>query len=287
MFAPSDLDVLVPTRDRPGALSVTLSGLAAQTATGFRVVISDQSETPVGDDPLVAAAIRILSHRERPVELHRHVPPRGMAEQRAFLLGRAERRLVLYLDDDVWLEPQAVEVLLAAMERLRCGFVGYALHGLSYRDDVRPDELTPYEPWNGEVRPERVRRESPAWRRHTLHNAANPLHLAQKTGALKTGAQKAGAEKAGAGDVGWQPYKVAWIGGCVLYDHARLVECGGFDFWRGVPPRHAGEDVVAQLRVMERYGGAGLLPSRAYHLELPTTVTDRRAECYDHVFETT
>lgn len=272
MSAPSDLDVLVPTRDRRGALAVTLSGLAAQTAAGFRVVISDQSKSPVDEDPLVAAAIRILSHRDRPVELHRHVPPRGMAEQRAFLLGRAERRLVLYLDDDVWLEPQAVEVLLAAMERLRCGFVGYALHGLSYRDDVRPDELMPYEPWDGEVRPERVRRETPAWRRHTLHNAANPLHL---------------AEKVGANDVAWQPYKVAWIGGCVLYDRARLVECGGFDFWRGVPPRHAGEDVVAQLRVMERYGGAGLLPSRAYHLELPTTVTDRRAECYDHVFEAT
>ncbi|QYC45654.1 hypothetical protein Nocox_40555 [Nonomuraea coxensis DSM 45129] len=30
---------------------------------------------------------------------------------------------------------------------------------------------------------------------------------------------------------------------------------------------------------------AGLLPSRAYHLELPTTVADRRAECYDHVLE--
>ncbi|GIH69944.1 glycosyltransferase family A protein [Sphaerimonospora thailandensis] len=270
MFAPSDLDVLIPTRDRSGALAVTLSGLAAQTVAGFRVVISDQSGSPVGEDPLVAAATRILSHRGRPVELHRHVPPLGMAEQRAFLLDRADRRLVLYLDDDVWLEPDAVEVLLAAMGRLRCGFVGFALHGLSHRDDVRPHELSPYEAWNGEVRPERVRRETPAWRRYTLHNAANPLHL---------------AERIGDADRGWQPYKVAWIGGCVLYDRTRLTACGGFDFWRRVPPRHAGEDVVAQLRVMERYGGAGLLPSRAYHLELPTTVTDRRAECYDYVFE--
>lgn len=267
MFA--DLDVLIPTRDRPGALAVTLSGLAAQTVTGFRVVISDQSRTPIADDALVTTAIRILDHRQRPVELHRHVPPRGMAEQRAFLLDRAERAFVLYLDDDVWLEPDAVEVLLAAIRRLRCGFVGFALHGLSYRHDVRPDELSPYEAWDGEVRPERVRRGTPAWRRHTLHNAANPLHLA-----LKVGARHAD---------GWRPYKVAWIGGCVLYDRDRLVKCGGFDFWRSVPPRHAGEDVVAQLRVMERYGGAGLLPSRAYHLELPTTVADREAECYDYV----
>ncbi|GAB3909095.1 glycosyltransferase family 2 protein [Microbispora bryophytorum] len=273
MFAPSDLDVLVPTKDRTGALAVTLAGLAAQTVSGFRVVISDQSHEPVADDPLVAAQLRILDHRDRPAAVHRHLPPRGMAEQRAFLLGHAGRRLALYLDDDVWLEPEAIEVLLAAIGELRCGFAGYALHGLSYRDDVRPAELAPYEEWPDGVRPERVRRESPAWQRHTLHNASNPLHLAR--------------EHLGApGPREWRPYKVAWIGGCVLYDRERLLECGGFGFWRSVPPRHAGEDVVAQLRVMERYGGAGLLPSRAYHLELPTTVTDRRAECYDYVFET-
>ncbi|WP_182886568.1 glycosyltransferase family 2 protein [Microbispora sp. H10885] len=272
MFTPSDLDVLVPTRDRPGALAVTLAGLAAQTVPGFRVVISDQSREPVAGDRLVAAQVRILGHRDRPVDVRRHLPARGMAEQRAFLLDRADRRLALYLDDDVWLEPEAIEVLLAAMNGLRCGFVGFALHGLSYRDDVRPAELAPYEEWTGGVRPERVRRESPAWRRWTLHNASNPLHLAQ--------------EHIGApGPREWRPYKVAWIGGCVLYDRERLLECGGFDFWRSVPPRHAGEDVAAQLRVMERYGGAGLLPSRAYHLELPTTITDRGAECYDYVFE--
>jgi glycosyltransferase involved in cell wall biosynthesis len=270
MYGPSDLDVLIPTRDRPAALAVTLAGLAAQTVSGFRVVISDQSGTPVCADPLAAAALRILEHRGQPAELLRHVPARGLAEQRQFLLEQAGRRFALYVDDDVWLEPDAIEVLLSAMGELACGFVGFALHGLSYKDDLRPDELAPYEEWGREVRPERVRRGGSAWRRHTLHNASNPLHLAEKT----------------ASDRPWWAYKVAWIGGCVLYDRARLVECGGFEFWRSVPRRHAGEDVVAELRVMERYGGAGLLPSRAYHLELPTTVVDRSAECYDYVLET-
>ena len=41
MFAPSDLDVLVPTKDRPGALGVTPAGLAARTMAGFHVVISE------------------------------------------------------------------------------------------------------------------------------------------------------------------------------------------------------------------------------------------------------
>jgi hypothetical protein len=46
---------------------------------------------------------------------------------------------------------------------------------------------------------------------------------------------------------------------------------------------HAGEDVVAQWQVMELFGGAGILPSGAVHLESPTTVTDRRVEAYDVV----
>lgn len=58
---------------------------------------------------------------------------------------------------------------------------------------------------------------------------------------------------------------------------------GGFDFWSDVPAEHAGEDVVAQLRVMELAGGAGILPSGAVHLELPTTVPNREVECYDVV----
>lgn len=70
-------------------------------------------------------------------------------------------------------------------------------------------------------------------------------------------------------------YKVAWVGGCVLYDAVKLRAAGGFEFWREVPEEHAGEDVLAQLRVMKRYGGCGLIPSGAYHQEVQTTVTNR------------
>lgn len=42
---------------------------------------------------------------------------------------------------------------------------------------------------------------------------------------------------------------------------------------------------MAQLRVMERHGGAGLLPSPAYHQQLDTTVPQRENEAYDVVLE--
>ena len=71
---------------------------------------------------------------------------------------------------------------------------------------------------------------------------------------------------------------MAWTGGCVLYETAKLRAVGGFSFWAELPPEHAGEDVLAQLRVKEGFGGCGLLPSGAYHQELPTTVPERRLD---------
>jgi hypothetical protein len=37
---------------------------------------------------------------------------------------------------------------------------------------------------------------------------------------------------------------------------------------------------------MRRYGGAGIVPSGAYHLESPTTVTERRMEAWQLLFPT-
>lgn len=266
--APRELDVLIPTRNRVPELAVTLAGLAAQEGTPtFGIAISDQSDrTPAWVSPAVAATVRILRHRGSPVLLERHLPRRGLAEQRAFLLDRSQARYVLYVDDDVWLEPGAVARMLTAIEQLGCGFVGSFVHGLSYDDDVRPSAHKVYEEWTGRPVPERVRPGTPEWDRARLHAAANLLHLTRRLG-LEEGE--------------WRAYKVAWVGGCVLYDRRKLVAAGGFDFWRRVPVPHAGEEVAAQLAVLERYGGAGIVPSGAYHLESPTTVPDRPVQCYD------
>lgn len=253
------LDVLIPTCERPAALAVTLTSLAAQTHRDFRVFISDQSHAC---DPAAArevqAVLRVLgAHGNAPLLL-RHLPRRGMAEQRQFLLDQATAPYVLFLDDDLILEPDVVERMYAAIREDGCGFVGCAVIGLSYIDDVRPEEQA-IEFWEGRVEPERVEPGSPAWERYKLHNAANLYHVQQR--------MPAGCRR---------KYRVAWTGGCVLYDGAALRDTGGFEFWRRLPPEHCGEDVLAQLRVMARYGGCGLLPSGVYHQELPTTVADRR-----------
>ncbi|WP_211489688.1 glycosyltransferase family 2 protein [Georgenia thermotolerans] len=263
------VDVLIPTAGRAGELAVTLAGLAAQDDPPFRVVVSDQSDDGAAlTAPAVTAMARVLRAQGRPVEVLRHVPRRGMAEQRQFLLDRATAAEVLFLDDDVWLEPGMLARLHDALGRLGCGFVGAAVQGLSYLDDDRPHERTVFEPWVGPVRPERIRRGTEGYARWPLHNAANLTHLAGELDLAE-------------GE--WVAYKVAWVGGCVLLRREALLECGGFGFWPRLPEEHAGEDVAAQWRVMERFGGAGILPSGAVHLEAPTTVPRREVDAVEVV----
>jgi len=263
------VDVLVPTCNRPAELAVTLAGLAGQAGPAFRVVVSDQStDTPGWEHPAAAAMVRVLEAQGRPVTLLRHLPRRGLAEHRQFLLDQATAEKCLFLDDDIWLEPGALERLSRALDELGCGFVGMAPQGLSYLDDRRPEQTAGFEAWDGPVVPERIRPGTPGFERWPLHNAANLSHLGADL-SLEPGE--------------WVPYRVAWLGGCVLYRREALNTAGGFSFWTSLPVDHAGEDVVAQWQVMERYGAAGILPSGAVHLESPTTVTDRRVEAYDVV----
>ena len=255
------IDVLIPTYQRPAALAVTLTSLIAQTYRDFRVVISDQTEASnVSDSSEVRAVLRVLQAHGNQVEIYKHLPRRGLAEQRQFLLEQAVAPYALFIDDDLILEPFVLEQMLTALRQEQCGFVGSAVLGLSYINDVRPHQQN-IEFWEGRVQPEVVQPDTPEWERYPLHNAANLYHIQQRLGLTPQTTRT---------------YRVAWVGGCTMYDVAKLREVEGFSFWQELPSSHCGEDVLAQLRVMRRYGGCGLIPSGVYHQELPTTVPDRQ-----------
>jgi len=193
------LDVLIPTFGRPAALAVTLTCLAGQSYPAMRVVASDQSEEAhlVEARGEVNAVRRLLELRGHQTEIHHHLPRRGVAENRSFLLSQTRAPRVLFLDDDLLLDSDVVARLSAALDEERCGFVGSAVIGLSYLHDIRPHEQG-IEFWEGPVVPETVLPGSPAWERYRLHNAANIHHVARRLGISRAGGRK---------------YKVAWVGG--------------------------------------------------------------------------
>jgi glycosyltransferase involved in cell wall biosynthesis len=264
------VDVLIPTYRRRTGLAVVLTSLLGQTFTDFAVIISDQTgeDEAYLDSIEIQTLVRALRWHGHNVTLHRHLPQRGMAEQRQFLLecsakpssGGSPAPYVHYLDDDVLLDPPVMERMLGVLQSEGCGFVGCPAAGLCYLDDIRPYQQH-IELWTGPVRPEPFGGDSIPWERHLVNNAANPLHLEQRL---------VDAEQV-------VRYKVAWIGGAnVLYDRAKLLNVGGFSWWHHLPPEHAGEEVVVQFLLIRKYGGCGILPSGTYHLGLPTMVEDRR-----------
>lgn len=265
-----DLDILVPTCGRPTALAAVLSSLCSQTYSFFRLLVSDQTEgEDVSARPEIKTLLRILRARGNSARIIKHLPKRGIAEQRHFLLKQAQSRYCLFLDDDLFLEADMVERLMKAMREEGCAFVGAAPIGLSYRREVRAREQK-IEFWEGPVRPETILPGGRQWQRHVLHNAANIYHLQSRLGLAPDKQKK---------------YKIAWIGGCILYDRPKLVREGGYGFWSRLPKDHCGEDVLVQLSLMSRYGGCGVIPSGVYHLELPTTLDDRRVNAADALFE--
>ncbi len=261
------VDVLIPTYRRKTGLAVVLASLIGQTFQDFDVIVSDQS--PDGEAILesieiqtLARALRWHGHR---VALHHHLPRRGMAEQRQFLLEQAHAPYVHFLDDDVLLDPPVMGRMLDVLRAEGCGFVGCPATGLEYLGDVRPHQQQ-IELWQGPVTSEPFTPNTVPWDRHKVNNAANPLHLERKL--VKNGRPVR--------------YKVAWVGGAnVLYDRRKLLDVGGFAFWDRLPRQHAGEEVVVQFLLIRRYGGCGILPSGTYHLGLPTNVAERRSNATD------
>jgi hypothetical protein len=261
------VDVLLPTCNRLPALIFTLSGVATQDHTDLRVIVSDQGREPVENEPVLQTLRRVIAARGGSVEYHYRVPSQGIAEQRDFLLGRSTAPAVLFLDDDVLMEPWVVGRLLRTLRDEGCGFVGAFPTGLSFRDDVRPQQQG-VEFWDGPVRPEAVEPGSPRWERWQLHRAANQWHVSRR---LPPGQ--------------FRRYKIAWIASCVLYDRAKLLEVGGFSFWKRLPRYHSGEDVLVQNLLLRRWGGCAVMPSGTYHAEVPSTVLNPEGKVDGHALD--
>jgi GT2 family glycosyltransferase len=263
----TSVDILLTTCNRLPSLIMSLSGVAGQNCTHFRLIVSDQSSEPALDDTVVQSMVRVIEARGATVEWHYRVPSQGIAEQRDFLLRQATARYVLFLDDDVWMEPNVLERLLNTIQEQECGFVGAFPNGLSYRDDYRPHQQH-LELWEDRVAPEAITPDSPEWERNTLHRAANLYHVSLT---IPPGDSRL--------------YKVAWIAACILYDREKLLQIGGFSFWERLPRYQSGEEVLVQNLMMRRWGGCALLPSGTYFSEMSSTVLNEKGTVDGHALD--
>ena len=233
---------------------MTLSGVVSQNIADLQVVVSSQGRHRAEKSPVARALGRVIQARGGSIEWH-HREPRGIAEQRHFLLGRAQAEAVLFVDDDIFMQPFVIQNLLSVLQTDGCGFAGAFPAGLTFVNDVRPEQQK-IELLEGPVQPETIVKDGPGWERWHLHRAANLYHVARNL-ALPPGE--------------FLRYKVAWLGSCVLYSKEKILAVGGFSFWDRLPRYHKAEDLLVQNLLMRRFGGCGVVPSGTYHAEVETT----------------
>jgi GT2 family glycosyltransferase len=139
-MAPVDVSLITPTCGRPAQLGRVLDHLERQTALGrFEVVVvADAKETQLDELDRIVAARSFPSRRLRAEEP-------GASAARNVGWRAAEAPLVLFIDDDVFAEPQLVAEHLAWHERWPGEEVG-VLGRLRWADEL---EVTPFMRWLG------------------------------------------------------------------------------------------------------------------------------------------
>ena len=97
------LSVIIPTKNRPRDLEATIDSLVAQTHLPDEIIVVDQSLGKSFTKPI-------------PIPLRYIHDPKigGEAEAKNVVMDTAKSNIWLFLDDDVVLEPEFVEELLAA-----------------------------------------------------------------------------------------------------------------------------------------------------------------------------
>ena len=101
------LTIVIVTKDRPGLLADTLASVADGAPQSTEVLVVDASE---GES--TEAVVNAASAASPDLDLRHLRSAPGMCRQRNRGLDEAQGEIVAYLDDDVLLEPDALERLL-------------------------------------------------------------------------------------------------------------------------------------------------------------------------------
>lgn len=120
-YSAKDLTLIVPTKDRPEKIADLLNSLALQTVSCRRIIIVDGGESV--EHVVMPYQCRL------PVEYYRCVPP-GQIRQRNYAYTKLTDSdiLVGLLDDDLVLEPDAVEKMLDCWNSVESSTAGISFN---------------------------------------------------------------------------------------------------------------------------------------------------------------
>ncbi len=119
MTAGNSISVIIPTRDRPAELEAAVASLFGQTVLPAELIVVDQSSGAEAQRRIEArhAALRAEARARLRLRYVRDPSISGGAVGRNCAMDMATGDIWVFLDDDVVLEPDFLEQLLAAYAR--------------------------------------------------------------------------------------------------------------------------------------------------------------------------
>ncbi len=153
------VSVVIPTVGRVETLPTVITAIAFQTRPVHEIIILDEAKTPIMENYVVNQALDVLSLQGTEVKILRSRHPKGIGAARYKLAKEASNELVLMVDDDVVLYPDALEMMLPFSEEYHwvvptCRLIpaDFASDGYIDREKVDPDdprvvEWTSKYPW--------------------------------------------------------------------------------------------------------------------------------------------
>ena len=108
--------IVLPTRNRAYCVGNAIDSILAQTYSNWELIIVDGASTD--NTPLVAQS---YSERDRRIRYHRRFPRQGLPRDRniGVSLSDSRSRLVYFIEDDLIMEPDCLEVLVSTIIELR------------------------------------------------------------------------------------------------------------------------------------------------------------------------
>lgn len=114
MSKPEIVSIILPTYNRAYCIERTIDSVLAQTFSNWELIICDDASTD-------STQLIVQSYCERDSRIHSHRNPqrRGLPRNRNTGISLTTGELVYFIEDDVVIEPDCLEMLVQAFEELK------------------------------------------------------------------------------------------------------------------------------------------------------------------------
>lgn len=141
----------VPTRNRPSYLGTLLSSLLSQSFSNWDLILVNDGDENLEGFHFLEGIFNIIEYKGHGLKIIPG-PQAGPAQAHNVILANSQNELIMRVDDDVYLNPDYIEILYEFMaNRENVGAVGGRLLNIHHLKTGFSHPLGEHKEWNGRI----------------------------------------------------------------------------------------------------------------------------------------